>query len=277
MALSHLVRRIALSLATLTSVLAASPAEAADGVGVLIIKEHGVGTAAQAQEYVDKLVGYAAKLNGWTAAAGKYVTTRTAAEGFIHESDPHFGIMSLGAFLSLRGRHNLDVLGAAEVAQAGGRQYYIISAKAADLAGCKGKKLASDAASDVRFVDQVLARGAFKLADFELVPTRRPIQTIKSVIKGEAECALVDDAQFAELGRTEGGAALKAVWTSEKLPPMVVVAFPSAPAAERKTFQGNLAKVCAGEGAAACGEVGIQSLKSAGEKDYKDVITAYGK
>ena len=37
-----------------------------------------------------------------------------------------------------------------------------------------------------------------------------------------------------------GGAAVKPVWSSDKLPPMVVVAFPAAPAAERKAFQASL-------------------------------------
>jgi hypothetical protein len=104
------------------------------------------------------------------------------------------------------------------------------------------------------------------VTDFTLVATTRPVQTIKKVIAGEAECALIDDAQFAELGKIEGGAALKSVWKSDKLPPMVVVAFPSAPAAERSAFKGSLGQICGGDGKAACGEVGIKDLSAAGNK-----------
>ncbi|MBK7826076.1 PhnD/SsuA/transferrin family substrate-binding protein [Nannocystis sp.] len=257
--------------------LAAGPAQAGDTVHVLVIKEQGVGSAAQAQPFVDKLVAAAGKANGWAGAVGKYATTREAAEVVIHGDDPHYGIMSLGAFLGLRGKHRLEVVGKAEVSQAGGREYHIVSKTATDLAGCKGKTLASNHAGDLRFVEKVVAGGKFALADFTMVVTTRPVQTIKKVIAGEAECALIDDAQYAELSKIEGGAALKSVWKSDKLPPMVVVAFPSAPAAERATFKGALAKVCSGEGKAACGEVGIKDLSAAGSGDYQSVIDAYGK
>lgn len=275
---SRVFRSLCLAAALPGLVLTAGAAQAADGsVNVLVIKEQGVGSAAQAQPYVDRLVAAAAKVSGWTAAAGKYATTREAAEEYIHTADPHFAFMSLGAFLGLRGKHKLDVIGKAEVSQAGGRQYHIVSKTAADLAGCKGKTLASNHTEDVRFAEKVVAGGAFVLTDFTLVPTKRPVQTLKKVTSGEAECALIDDAQLAELAKIEGGAAVKSVWKSDKLPPMVVVAFPSAPAAERKAFQGALGKVCNGEGKAACGEVGIKDLGAAGASDYAAVVTAYGK
>lgn len=257
---------------------AATPAHAGDGtVHVLVIKEHGVGSAAQAQPLIDKLIGVVAQLNGWSAAAGKYLTTREAAEAQIHSVDPHYGIMSLAAFLALGPKHKLEVIGQAEVAQAGGRQYHVVSKNQGDLAACKGKTLASDHADDPKFIDKVIGAGSFTLADFTLVETKRPVQTLKKVIAGEAECALVDDAQLAELGKIEGGAAVKAVWNSAKLPPMVVVAFPSATAAERKTFQGNMGKICAGEGKTVCREAGLSAFKTAGAADYATVTAAYGK
>jgi hypothetical protein len=130
---------------------------------------------------------------------------------------------------------------------------------------------------DARFLEKVVARGGFALDRLHPGPTTRPLQTIKKVIAGEAECALIDDAQFAELAKIEGGAGIKSVWKSDKLPPMVVVAFPSAPAAERSAFQASLGKVCSGEGKAACGEVGIKSLGLAGATDYQAVIAAYSR
>lgn len=255
-----------------------SVAQAAEGtVHVLIIKEQGVGSAAQAQPYVDRLVAAAGKVNGWPATEGKFATTREAAEEYIHTADPHFGIMSLPAFLALRGKHQLEVMGKADVSQGNGREYHIVSKTQADLAGCKGKTLASNHVEDARFAEKVIGGGAFTLADFTLVPTKRPVQTIKKVAAGEAECALIDDAQFAELSKIEGTAGIKSVWKSDKLPPMVVVAFPSAPAPERATFKSALGKVCSGDSKAACGEVGIKNLGPASTSDYQAVITAYGR
>ena len=258
--------------------LAATDAVAEGGtVGVLVLKEHGVGSAAQAQPYVDKFVAMAAKQNGWSGAKGAYHTSRKNADGFISGDKPHYGILSLAAFLDYRAKHNLEIIGQAQVARSGGQQYHIISKSASDLAGCKGQSLASDHADDPKFIEKVVAKGAFKLGDFTLVTTTRPVQTIKKVASGDAACALIDDAQLAELGKLEGGSAMKSVWSSDKLPPMVVVAFPSAPAAEKKTFQANLSKTCDGDAKAVCSEVGITSLKSAGAADYAGVVSAYDK
>ncbi|HMY18490.1 MAG TPA: hypothetical protein PKA58_19320 [Polyangium sp.] len=219
----------------------------------------------------------AASQNGWAAGKGQYHTTRKNADAFISAEKPHYGILSLAAFLDYKGKHSVEVIGQAQVARAGGQQYHIVSKTSSDLGGCKGKTLASDHADDPKFIEKVVSKGAFKLGDFTLVNTTRPVQTLKKVISDEAVCALIDDAQYAELGKLEGGSAVKSVWSGDKLPPMVVVAFPSAPAAEKKAFQSSLGKLCEGDGAAACKEVGINSLKSAGASDYASVTTAYDK
>jgi hypothetical protein len=271
------LRSVFLSFGLATVVLAAPRIASAEGgsVGVLVLKEHGIGSAAQAQPYVDKFVAIAAKQNGWSSAKAQFQTTRAAADTFVQAEKPHYGILSLAAFLGLKGKYNLDVIGQVAVARAGGQQYFLISKSAADLAGCKGKRLATDHADDAKFVENVVFGGKLKLADFTLVPTTRPLQGIKKVAGGEAECALVDDAQLAELSHLEGAEGVRSVWSSDKLPPMAVVAFPSAPAAERTAFKASFGKLCDGDAKAACAEVGIQSFKGAAESDYAAVIAAY--
>jgi len=278
------VRRIALGLSvTAGGLFAALPAEAAEPaaadapVNILVLKENGVGTASQAQGYIDRLMAQAAKVNKWSAASGKYVTSRTSGEGYMHEVHPSYGFISLGAFLGLRARHKLEIIGKIEVAQSGGRHYHLVSAKHSDLAGCKGKTLATNHGGDKQFVDKVVSDGAFKLADFEVVVTRRPLQTIKKVVSGDAECALIDEAQLEAMKQMDDAKSLSAVWDSKTLPPMVAVAFPETSAAERKSFKASLAKICAGEGAVPCKEAGIESMAAASEKDYKAVISAYDK
>jgi hypothetical protein len=243
---------------------------------ILVLKEHGVGSPTLAQPYLDRFVATAALQNGWADAKGQYYVTRTAAEDFIVKQKPHYGIMSLAAFLDFRAQYNLEVVGKVAVSLVGGQQYFLISKTETSLAGCKGKKLASDHTTDVRFIEKVVARGAFVLTDFQLVQTQRPLQTIKEVLSGTADCALIDDAQFGELAKLPGGKDLKTAWTSEKLPPMVVTAFPSAPTAERQRFQKNFGKVCDADTKPACAEVGISSLDLASAADYAAVVEAYG-
>jgi hypothetical protein len=255
----------------------APSAGADDQIRILVLKEHGVGSPTLAQPYLNSFVANAAKRNEWGDAKGQYYVTRAAAEEFIASQKPHYGIMSLAAFLDFRIKYGLEVLGKVAVSLVGGEQYFLISKTATDLAGCKGRKLASDHTTDQRFIEKVVARGDFVLKDFQLVPTQRPLQTIKEVISGNADCALIDDAQMAELSKLPGGSEIKTAWKSAKLPPMVVTAFPTAPTTERQRFQANFSKVCDADTKPACAEVGISSLDMASGADYAEVVAAYGK
>lgn len=249
---------------------------AEDNVPILVLKEHGVGSPTQAQPYLDKFIALAAQENGWDGARGKYLTNRASAEAFIAAEKPHYAILSLPAFLALRGKYHLDVVGEVDSSLVGGREYHIISKNGTSLDGCKGKPLASDHVGDDRFIDRVVAAGAFTLRDFTVVPTQRPLQTIRKVLSGEAACALIDDAQLAELAHIEGAADLHSVWKSQKLPPMAVAAFPTASAEERKRFRETLGELCDGDDQKACEEVGIVALNASSDQAYAGVIKAYG-
>ncbi len=246
-------------------------------VGVLVLKEHGVGSPTLAQPYVERFVAIAAQQNGWPGAKGEYFTSRSVAEASIAAHPPHYGIFSLAAFLEMREKYKLEVVGRVVSSLVGGQQYFVVSRSASNLAGCKGKKLASDHTDDPRFVERVVARGAFKLSDFTLVQNQRPLLSLKQVLTGAADCALIDDAQLAELGHLEGGSDVKVVWSSKELPAMTVVAFPAAPTAERRRFQETLGGVCDGDGQTACEEVGIRDLEKASPRDYAEVLAAYGR
>jgi hypothetical protein len=260
------------------ALLAAATARAGGRtVGIIVIKEHGVGSQALAQPYLDKFVAIAAELNGWEHAEGQYFTSRAAAEPYIESHKPHYGILGLAALLALRTHYDLTIVGQVAVSLAGGRQYHLVSKTATDLAGCKGKPLASDHADDARFIDRVVSGKSFTLADFTVVQTQRPLQTIKKVVAGEATCALIDEAQLGELAHLEGAEGIRSVWKSAELPPMAVVAFTSAPTAERKRFVENLDNICDDDGKTACGEVGIVSLEAASAADYGAVFAAYGR
>ncbi len=258
---------------------AATVAEAAPAarVNVLVLKEHGVGGAALAQSYLDRFISLAASQYGWGDAHGQYHTTRAGAESYIRDEKPRFGILSLAAFLAFREKYKLEVVGTAVVSRAGGQQYFLISKSAADAKGCFGKTMATDHADDPRFIERVVSGRTFVLGDFQLVETQRPLQAIKKVLTGESVCALVDDAQMAELPHIEGAEGIRSVWESAKFPSMTLVAFGTTPSAERKKFKDGLGRVCDGEGKTACAEVGILALNAADASSYDAVLKAYGK
>ena len=272
-----LFKKLLAATCLLSLAVPAASASAGEEVKLLVIRENGVGSAAQGQQYLDQVIEVARDVNGWSAASGRYMRSRTQAEAYVKSDHPHLGILSLSAFLAMRGPHKLQVLGKATVKDAGGRQYHLVSKTAKTLNECKGQKLASDHLGDEKFVENVVAGGAFKLSDFQVVKTRRPLQTIKAVTRGEATCALIDDAQHADLKNVEGGGDLASVWKSSELPPMVVVGFGSADASILKGFKAKLTKVCSsGAGKKACGDAGIKSLDPTSESTYGKVIKAYG-
>ncbi|MEB2286064.1 MAG: hypothetical protein B6D46_03785 [Polyangiaceae bacterium UTPRO1] len=270
-------RGIAVLLAAAVAATGARAAAPPARVNVLVLKEHGVGGAALAQGYLDRFIALAAKQYGWGAdASGQYYTTRAAAEAYIRDEKPSFGILSLAAFLALEKKYQLEVLGTAIVSRAGGQQYFLISKNAPDVKGCFGKPMATDHADDPRFIERVVSGHAFVLGDFRLLATQRPLQAIKKVLTGEAECALVDDAQMAELPHIDGAEGIRPIWESAKFPSMTLVAFGTTPPAERKKFKDGLGRVCDGEGKTACAEVGIIALAAADSGSYTPIVQAYG-
>jgi hypothetical protein len=260
-----------------TAAFAAPTALAGGSIGMIVLKEHAVGSTTTAQPYLDKLMGIAAKENGWAAGGGSFQTSRGNAETWIAAEKPHYGIVSLAAFLAFKDKYKLETIGQAVVSGGGGQQYFVVSSTAGDLAGCKGKRLATDHADDPRFVEKVVAAGDFKLADFTLVATKRPGEAGRKVISGDAECALIDDAQVAQLAGVTGGAAVKQVWKSAAMPPMAIVAFPDAAVAERTAFQASLPKICGGANKEVCDQVGLQSLAPSNAGAYAAVVALYNK
>jgi ABC transporter, phosphonate, periplasmic substrate-binding protein len=270
---------IAFAVFCLAVVMAPRSADAADTgeIAILVLKEHGVGGPTLAQPYVDRFTALIVQENGWAGARGQYVSRRGAVQPFVETQHPHYGMFSLAAFLALRKVYRLEVIGRVASTLAGGEQYFIVSKSARDLAGCKGRTLASDHTDDVRFVERVVARREFRLGEFQVLQNLRPLQSIYQVLRGEADCALIDDAQLAELRHLDAAGDVGVVWRSAPLPPMAVVAFPAAPAAERKAFQASLRGLCGEEPAkTACQEVGIRALDAASASDYAEVVSLYG-
>lgn len=242
----------------------------------VVLREHASGSAVRAQPFLDQLLGVVAKKNGWPVVSGRYFSERGPALDFIRTQEPQFGIFSLEAFLEFRGPHQLSVVGEVVAPRAGGLQYYLVSKQAKDLSACKNQRLTTTFSTSTRFVERVVARGAFKLGDFRVIEARRPLQPLKSVLRGEADCALIDDAQLDATRHIENGSQLKPIWQSAKLPGMAVVAFPKADAVSVSRFKASLPGLCP-SAKEACTSVGIERLQPATDSNYRAVISAYSK
>jgi len=258
------------------SLLVAAGPPVASAHSFVVLREYGAGTASRAQPYLDELLRALAEQAHWPKASGRYFSERASALAFVHEQKPDFGILSLSAYLALKETLSPTVIGEVTSAQAGGKQYFLVSKLAPDAPGCVGKRLATTFASDAKFVDRVVANGAFKLADFKLVDAQRPLEPLKQVLRDEADCALIDDAQLAATGHIERGGELHTVWRSAELPSMAVVAFPRTDAAAVKALKQALPSLCQ-KAKQACASVGIDLIQPSSDERYRAVLTRYSK
>jgi phosphonate ABC transporter substrate-binding protein len=208
--------------------------------------------------------------------SGRYFAERAPALDFVRQEKPEFGIFSLAAFLSLKSSLSLSVVGEVQAPKAGGTQYFLVGKGIGALEACTGHRVATTFAADAKFIDRVVARGAFKLADFTLVDAHRPLEPLKLVLRGEAECALIDDAQLEASRHIEQGDELKSVWHSAELPGMAVVAFPRADAAAVATFKKTLGGLCS-DAREACATVGIERIRPAADERYRAALDAFVK
>jgi len=265
---------VATALCALLSVAAAPPAKALHSF--VVLREYGVGTAGRAQPYLDELLRVVAEQNHWPKATGRYFSERDPALSFIRDEKPDFGILSLPAYLALKETLSPTVIGEVSAPQAGGRQYFLVSKQAPALPACIGHRLATTFAADAKFVDRVVAEGAFRLADFTLVAAQRPLEPLKQVIRDEADCALIDDAQLAAAAHIERGSELKTAWRSAALPGMAVVAFPRSDAAATKGFKQSLTGLCV-KAKQACASVGIDLIHPSSDERYRALVAHYSK
>jgi len=256
------------------SLAAAAPPSPAHSF--VVLREYGAGSASRAQPFLDELLRAVAEQNHWSKASGRYFSERASAVAVMRAEKPEFGILSLPAYLALKEQLSVSVIGEVSAPQAGGRQYFLVSKQARALEGCVGHRLSTTFAPDAKFVDRVVANGAFKLADFTLVSAQRPLEPLKQVLRDEAECALIDDAQLTAATHIERGAELGTAWRSAELPGMAVVTFPRADAGAVKSFKQSLASLCV-KAKHACESVGIDVIRPSSDERYRPLLSQYTK
>jgi len=276
-ATTHPLARVALGL--LASIAFAAPTTAAQPdpdhhVKVVVLLENNIG-GTRAQGYIDRLLEVVAKECRWPEVSNSYATGKGPAVSYIEEERPQLGLFSLGAFLALESAHRLEVVGQAYAAAAGGRQYFVVTRDGARIEDCQGERLVSNHLDDARFIDNVVFAGHLRLDEFEIVRAARPVQPLRMVMRGEAHCALIDDAQRVTMANLADAVELREVWASAPLPPMPIVHFPNASPRLVAGFRDAMPRVCRGEGQAVCSDAGLEGLRPASAEDYQALIRAY--
>src|SRR5262249_23322511 len=147
----------------------------------------------------------------------------------------------------------------------------------------KGKKLSSNHLASPKYISKVAFGGKidvekhFAQVSFSApLKTAQPSKPIKSVAKGEADAALIDDEQLAQM--KELAPDLKVIWTSPPLPPTPVVAFTkNATPADKAAFAKALPKICEAKGKAVCDSMFIEKFVPVDKVAFAEAAKRYDK
>jgi ABC-type phosphate/phosphonate transport system substrate-binding protein len=224
----------------------------------------------------------AESLSGWpaNAAKGAWVDDSAAASKAIAERKPGFAILDPEVYFELRKKEALEPIAEVKGKTFNKGHYSLIVKNVAfkTLADLKGKKLISNHISSPKYISKVGFEGKVDLdKDFTLVKTAQPSKPIKAVDRGEADVALIDDEQLAQM--KELAPDLKVIWTSPALPATPVVVFTkNATPADRAAFAKALPKLCQdAKGKPICESMFIDKFTAVDKAAYAEASKRYDK
>jgi ABC-type phosphate/phosphonate transport system substrate-binding protein len=247
------------------------------------VAEHaGAGAnSTNAQPYIDQFLRLTEQMTGWPAnsAKGEWVDDQKGAEKAIGEHKPGFAILDPEVYFELRKKEALEPIGVVK-GQTFNKGHYSLVVKdpaLKTLADLKGKKLSSNHLASPKYISKVGFGGKVDVEKyFTLQKTAQPSKPIKSVAKGEADAALIDDEQLAQM--KELAPDLKVIWTSPPLPPTPVVAFTkNATPADKAAFAKALPKMCEAKGKAVCDSMFIDKFVPVDKAAFAEAAKRYDK
>lgn len=241
------------------------------------------GDSAQAQPYVDKLAQHLQSTTAWPQGSVKglfFVSKKDVLAG-LDQQKPGFAFVEPQLYFELMGQKP-EVLAAVESAELNTAKLNVVVKDPAykSLADLKGKKLWTTLADWPRYLGNVILDGKGPAdKSFELKQIGAVTKGARAVLRGEADATLLDDQQLEEMKKLEGGAALRTIYSSRKLPTLLVVALGTGlTPAERKALTKALLAMCGTpKGGEVCKEMRITQFVNVDMPTIKAAKEAYDK
>lgn len=183
------------------------------------------------------------------------------------EKNPKFAITSLGLYLEMRSQHSLVPVVQPMIKGRTSERYRVIvqKDKYKSLDELKGKTLGGTVLEEQGFIGKIVFAGKYDPASFfVLKPSNQAIRALRSFDKGQLDAIILNEQQFSGLASLHMETPLEAVFTSDEIPLMGVVANSATTTAEdRVRFGKALEGMCADtEGKKLCELFGVQSFAS---------------
>jgi|SRR5579883_475572 len=270
-----------------SALLALAPRARAESRDFVVYAPGMGGSQQQAKPYLDTFLRALEKQLGWPSgsASGEYLDDAREFTTYLAGKKPGFGLISPSMYLSLACGKTpvtplVSAVGSTDVG-AVSRFYVVVKSGTANkLEDLKGKRLSSNHLDDPKFVSRVIFDGKVDAATFfQLQPTSSTVKPFKSIDRGEADAALVDDDQLRHMKSLPFGQSLKVVYESPPLPPYPVVAFDkNVKAPEREAVRKALLSLCSSkEGAEVCRSITIKRFEAIDPKVWKGALDRYCK
>ena len=195
----------------------------------------------------------------------------------IAEKNPKFAITSLGLYLELRNQHNLLSVVQPKINGRTSERYRVMAQKDKykSLDELKGKTLGGTVLEEPAFIGKIVFAGKYDPNSFfVLKSSNQAIRALRSLDKGELDAVILNEQQFGGLPSLQMKTPLEAVFTSEEIPLMGVVANSATTTAEeRARFGKALEEMCTDtEGKKLCDLFGVESFVPADAAVFEPMV-----
>lgn len=237
-----------------------SPAGAAS---IAVCHDGGPGSTAQAKEKLERFLRHMERSAGLGAGSlsGEYHTAREGCEAYAAKAKPAFAVLDLGTLLRRWDDWKLTPIG--RVGTAEETRYHVLVRKGSyeSLGGLEGKAVVAALPEDEAFLGAIVLEGKAKLrATF----TDRPLKALREVAREKTDAAVVGKDAWEHAGELGLPVELVSIHRSEPLPGLTLVSVgANADAALASKVAGALGKLCEGDGAELCKELGVKTFSPA--------------
>ncbi|MCX7096602.1 MAG: PhnD/SsuA/transferrin family substrate-binding protein [Methylococcales bacterium] len=269
---THLILLASL-LAPLSAIAATTPET------IVVCYPGGAVNAKEANGAMGSMLRVVERVGQWQANSFNSLFTAKSDEcrQQMAEKKPKFAITSLGLFLEMRATHNLVPVVQPKIKGRTSERYRVMAQKGKfqNLEQLKGKTLGGTVLEEQAFIGKIVFAGKYDLASFfALKPSNQAIRSLRAVDKGELDAVILNEQQFGGLASLQMKTPLEAVFTSEEIPLMGVVANSATTSAEeRARFGKALEGMCSDpEGKKLCDLFGVEAFASVDAAVFEPMI-----
>jgi hypothetical protein len=194
-----------------------------------------------------------------------FTAKATECKNLLAKNKPNFAITSLGIYLELRSQHNLMPVVQPKISGRSTERYRVVvqNGKFKSLDELKGKSLGGTVLGEPDFIGRIVFAGHYDpISFFVPKPSKQAIRALRALDRGELDAVILNEQQFRGLSSLQLDHPIEAIFTSEEIPLMGVVADSKTTTAdERARFAKALEGMCTDtEGKKLCDLFGVESF-----------------